>query len=267
MLNMNLIFITEVLLLESMIGLAAGFANYYSSNRAIYPICDSNTGHLSDLLCLRVATFFEPKALDRFFHPIGNLKSQISGAISPFIPNISDLSPSNFPALIAGGEKICKLRAAATQETSQALSIASEKYNEIISDCSLNHWNKTLFSNVFAEEVIFRVGIQKIALISLSKILPKPLGNFLAHRATRIVITSFLFAFWHRREDSGGVITQFIGGGLVNGFLFEQYGLLAATISHCASNLFHIQNQKIWCERLIAQFQADQNKLLQLTNK
>ena len=266
MLNMNLNLNLESLLLDGMIGLALGIAQYYSSDRAIYPICDAHTGHLSNLLCLRSAKFFEPQALDRFFNPIYNLKMQISDVISPIIPNVSALSPRNFPALIADGKIILKLRETATRETNKTLSIAAEKYDSIISNCSLNHWNSWIVPDAFAEEVIFRLGVQKIALISLSKILPNQLGNFLANRATRIVLTSFLFALAHRREDSGGVITQFIGG-LVNGYLFEQHGILAATISHCATNLLHIQNNTIFCEQSIAQFQIDQNKLLKLDRK
>lgn len=93
-----------------------------------------------------------------------------------------------------------------------------------------------LVTEAFAEELLCRFGIQKIALLTLAHFLPERIGRVLSRPTSRIIIASAIFAVVHRDEN---VLPKFING-MIYGALLEKYGLWACTISHITHNLFVI---------------------------
>jgi len=86
------------------------------------------------------------------------------------------------------------------------------------------------------EEIIFRLLIQKIALLALAKAVPKKVKGLFSHTASRIVIASAIFAFAHDRPT---VMPHFLQG-LAWGIIFEncRYGLYASSVGHSVGNIF-----------------------------
>ncbi len=230
------------------IGAAAGCIHFFSAIHIIIPTCESSTSELSQYICLRSAKFFEIKNLKLFINPIFDLKDSIAKIVKPIIPDVVRLYAEN-----------CEL-----PDDILRLNIPFSKLNNIINKqnsfniacCNQYKQSSNLIASAFAEELIFRFGIQKIALLSLAKFLPERIGKFLSHPVSRIIIASSIFAFAHKNDF---LLQQFLGG-LIDGFLFEKYGLLASTISHASNNLAAALGRRNDCEYDIKEWHSQIKK-------
>jgi len=97
-----------------------------------------------------------------------------------------------------------------------------------------------LVAEAFAEELLCRFCIQKVALLTLAHFFPERIGKFLSHPTSRIMIASAMFAVAHWDENE---LPHFIVGAIY-GMVFEKYGLSACTISHITHNLLTILLQE-----------------------
>jgi len=86
------------------------------------------------------------------------------------------------------------------------------------------------------EEVMFRMLIQRLALLALEKAVPKKVKGVFSHTASRIVIGSAIFAIAHDRPS----IMPYFLQGLAWGIIFENchYGLYASSVGHSMGNIF-----------------------------
>lgn len=228
---------------QSAIGGIAGCLNHLST-RNLVPICSSSTSKFSNYLCLKSESFFAPQNLSRFVGPIREITGWMGRIIQPIIPSIS-LNATNCSML---GEQLLN----------KVTDIADHIEHFLISDvikkncCNVNF--NQIIAAVFAEELIYRVGIQQIALLTLARLCPVRLGKFIAHPISRIIIASSIFAFSHLpKVGNDSVLSHFIMG-LICGSLYEKYGFLAATTSHIAHNLLARHETNSYCNSRIPSF-------------
>lgn len=218
---------------NAVIGIGAGFVDHYTSLNYVAPFCKSNTDELGQYLCLQSAKFFDPQNLSQFQSPVIKALGSIREIVERFIPQVIELHARNCNSLYATyGSNLIKLE----MRTLYALS-----------ECCETTLSNKIIAAAFAEELIFRFGIQKVALLSIASLCPKRVGKVLSHPASRILITSLLFAFAHGNDS---VLPQFVGG-LTHGIVYEQYGLLASSISHSTANLVSKRENRPNCEILI----------------
>lgn len=235
---------------QGAIAAAAGYLYFFSSSKLeLASICKSSTSELSNYLCLRSTTFFDQQNLVAFFFkPLSAPTLWIEGIVKPYIPDFH-FTTKNCHVIYELLE-IMDRHLGLNQLLDYPL-IKAHINRRIEKICRAD---SDIISSVFSEELIFRFGIQKVALLSLAKFFPDRIGKFFTHPATRILITSFIFAFSHLREELDGfVIPQFIGG-LIYGVIFEKYGLLASTVSHYTStlSLYHSETNR-WKNHLFSE--------------
>lgn len=210
------------------IGIAAGlYHSLVSTNFVTDPICKSSTSALSNYLCLRPASFFDPNNLSRFFNPFKSFQNLTARVVEKIIPNLFSIN-----------SKYCNLISSIIGNPGNL----HAEYMATIGSCCFMTPSQTIAAS-FAEELVFRVGIQKIALVSLAKFFPERIGKLLAQPISRIVFASLFFAFSHQRLKEGFVLSQFMGG-LMYGFLYEKHGLFACTTAHSVANLAHLVLEK-----------------------
>lgn len=226
------------------IGAASGFISHYSTHLVI-PICAVSTSQLSNYLCLRATTFFKQDNLVLLFNPIISAKLLIQNTLKPYIPAFSIFNTRNCDTLFHLIENIAQ---------TDLLSPTVLKYLSFSKVCctpSSYDTSDAILASALAEELLIRVGIQKIALLTLAKLFPNRIGKILSHQVPRILISSFIFAFVHGR--SHGNLSQFLSG-IIYGYIFERYGLLTATITHCTHNLLTNNMLKNHCENTISSY-------------
>lgn len=229
------------------IGAVASYMSHYSTG-IVSPICVQSTSQLSNYICLRATAFFAPNNLVLLFNPIISAKIWIKDTVEPFIPAFSIFETKNCDILY---ELI-----ATTRDFHKTL----KAYLPMCKTCCTSPAYSTgpeIIADAFAEELLMRVGIQKIALLTLAKLFPDRIGKVLSHQASRILISSFIFAMVHGR--SHGNLSQFLSG-IIYGYIFEKYGFLTATITHCGHNILQNNQLKNHCEATISSYAASINK-------
>jgi len=99
--------------------------------------------------------------------------------------------------------------------------------------------------NAFNEELFHRFWIQGVLLPLfgnlIGKVVPVPVKNILNHPATRIAITSLLFAAGHDVTWlCMGYAINFFAFGIIDGMIYEKGGLIPATIEHAVHNFYFL---------------------------
>lgn len=227
------------------IGAVASYISHYSTG-IVNPICVQSTSQLSNYLCLRATTFFEPNNLVLLFNPIISARCLIKDAVEPFIPDFSIFETRNCDTLLH------LIQNNLLSSTNLEKTITA--YLPMSKVCCTSPGYSTgpeIIAGAFAEELLVRVGIQKIALLTLAKLFPDRIGKLLSHQASRILISSFIFAMVHGR--SHGNLSQFLSG-IVYGYIFEKYGFLTAIITHCGHNILQDNLLKNHCETTISSY-------------
>jgi len=158
------------------------------------PVCLSIPQQYSNYLCLRAHALIDVNKYRNVLIPIVQLKDRILSVVQPLLP-----------------------------------------FNPLI---------KNAVGNSIAEELLFRVLIQQVFFLALDKL--ASISNskknkvqsrlersvqVLSHPATRILISSSIFAFAHFGLGDLFYISQFLSG-IIYGIVFEKYGFFAATTSH-----------------------------------
>jgi hypothetical protein len=232
---------------HGVIGAVASYISY-SSTGIVNPICAISTSQLSDYICLRATAFFELDNLILLFNPIISTRSLIKDAVEPLIPAFSIFETKNCAIL----SHLIK-----TSTNLDKILNAYLPMSKICCTSSSYHTGPEIIAGAFAEELVIRVGIQKIALLSLAKLFPDRIGKLLSHQISRIMISSFIFAMVHVR--SSGTLPQFLSG-IVYGYIFEKYGFLTATITHCGHNILQDNLLKNHCEDTIDLYMLASNR-------
>jgi len=222
----------------------------------ITPRCSTSTSRLSDYLCIRAAKFFDPAKIAQFFNPIETLRVLVTETINPYLPNIfplrtSDMCPSLLKSFGVFKTYKDKLISQFGNNPSLLNRITTEEdryYDTFNLCCTKEKRFFDLANEAFSEELIYRVGIQKIALTALSQLLPKRIGAIVANPISRVFVTSFIFALAHQKHPF--VVSQLISG-LFFGFIFEKYGLFASTLTHTIQNTLTYQLLAEQCEMRI----------------
>ncbi len=254
MLAMAIIQNSYNILKHSAIGIVAGHI-IFELNSNVVSVCYSSTSELGNYLCLKSAKFFDPSNLALIFNPIHNLYRSISIATN-FFPDFLQLKASScsfFSLLLENSYNLNNL--IKSEESSQIYSVGAQRYLEIYNECCLVNSSERI-ALIFAEELIFRLVIQKIVLLSIAKLLPNRIKSVLSHSTYRIFVTSLIFAFCHTHRQM--VLPQFLVG-LIDGVLFEKYGLLTAIIAHSAHNIWAYQYNRNRCDRVITEAFERQN--------
>ena len=182
---------------QEIIATAAGGVSAVSA-LSLLSACQSSTRELGDYLCLQSKHFFNPKNIS-FYLPFVTLSDEIFSFVQPYLPALSMLKVDLGPAICV---------------------------------CTAHIEAITVFGCI--EELVYRVGLQKILLLSSAKLVPSPLGKIVSHPISRIFIASSIFALIHENTLT---LSPFVGG-LIYGTLFEKYGFIAASTAHIASNFF-----------------------------
>ncbi len=233
-------FLSLPLIKQTALGVTVGLIDAYMSMELVSPLCSKTNSTLSDYYCLRAAKFFEPSRLAFFLNPLINLKLSMSKFVEHYVPDFIpmdltyDCEVLTLP--LAHLKRFERFIPSGGQPPKEYLA-SIEYYQDIYLGCCTNRTNSSYeIAGAFVEELIFRVIIQKIALVAISKLFSGRTRAFLSHSATRIMIASTIFALAHDRPN---YLWQFIGG-LTYGFMFEncRYGLLLSTVSHAMSNIF-----------------------------
>ncbi len=96
----------------------------------------------------------------------------------------------------------------------------------------------TRIIGVALEELVCRVFIQNILMNGIARMAPEKIQPLIAHKVTRIFISSTLFALLHVHvwDTKLGPFPQFYGG-LFFGHVYEKWGFTASTAFHLASLL------------------------------
>lgn len=236
---------------NSAIGAVIGFAEYFLIGKLVKPLCDSKSGSLSDYLCLRAAKFFDLDYLSFIGAPFAFGRSLIVEFVEPFIPNLFIL-PKSCPefkkAILEAFESDVVKAKYPLKELSEYKELA---HQDFIHCCFLGE--KSILSLALAEELIFRVGIQKTALLWLAKFCPDRIQKTLKSAPTRIFITSVIFASIHALSPEHSILSQFLGS-LTYGILYEKFGLVSTITAHSLWNTLAVVNSDIKsvCERRIA---------------
>lgn len=207
----------------------------------ITPQCSTSTSQLSDYLCIRSAQFFDPAKLAQFLHPLETLRVLVSETIKPYLPKSFPIRTSDMcPILLKsfGVFKTYKDNVIAQFGNNPSIlsrvTTEENRYYDSYNLCCVNEMNIFgLAAEAFSEELIYRLGIQKIGLTVLSKLLPKRMGAMVAHPISRVFVTSCIFALAHQKHPF--VVSQLVSG-LFFGFVFEKYGIFASTLSHAIEN-------------------------------
>lgn len=223
----------------------------------ITPQCSTSTSRLSDYLCIRAAKFIDPAKIAQFFNPIESLRVLVTETINPYLPNVfplrtSDMCPSLLKSYGVFKEYKDVMLAQFGNNPSLLNKITTEedRFSDTYDLCCVHEKHFfDLANEAFSEELIYRVGIQKIGLTFLSHLLPKRIGTFVAHPISRVFVTSFIFALAHQKHPF--VVSQLISG-LFFGFIFEKYGLFASTLSHAIHNTLTYQLLAEQCKMRIA---------------
>jgi hypothetical protein len=153
-----------------------------------------------------------------------------------------------------------------------------------IRSCCMTTTREELAS-AFAEELIFRVGVQTLVPFALNKAAsllpakktakmrhkaqPKPgyldkIRTVLTHPATRILVTSAIFALAHERPHNPQeniVITQFTSS-ILYGAVYQGGGFFASTLAHSVQNLANVYFGLAKCDSALAGVLADRLALI-----
>lgn len=182
---------------QGIIATAAGGISAVSA-ASLLSACQSGTSKLSDYLCVQSKHFFNPQNISLYL-PFVTFTDEIFSFVQPYLP---------------------------------ALSMFKVDLGSALCVCTAHIEVLTVFACI--EELVYRVGLQKISLLSASKLVPSPLGKIVSHPISRILIASSIFALIHENTLT---LSPFIGG-LIYGTLFEKYGFIAASTAHIACNFF-----------------------------
>ncbi len=110
-----------------------------------------------------------------------------------------------------------------------------------------NFFAASVLLNAFTEELLFRGLIQRIALPTVSKIVPKSYEDLIKSKIFRITFTSAIFALAHKRSVSNppfGAWPHFVSG-IAYGWAAERYnGLLIPLLTHFLHNVVAYDNQQ-----------------------
>lgn len=238
------------LLKTATIGAAAGYVQARGF-KPLYEFCLANTSKLGEFVCLSSSKFHAP--IQRFT-PFLSAISKVTVSTGIFLRRLIPDNIVQFP-------NSCQHFFSIYRNIEKLTSIAPGKdYLEIKEVCCKGLAGSKIQADALAEELIFRLGIQKIALLGLSKLLPDRIGKVLSHSASRILITSLIFAFCHMKNRPH-VLIQFISG-VIDGFIFEKYGIVASTISHVVHNhtLYGIGTNH--CDQAISKLVLQQGGLI-----
>lgn len=240
---------------------------------AAYLLCKQNFPFKA-YICLERVSFFSDETMNRFFIPVGVFRNSIADTVSFVISplwNRINFSVTNSREII---EKVCEV-SKQIEETREyiaskdlekvveklalekALDLGSAQIKEFRK--ILEHekkltlekldrvWESTIpclnisfdslreITMVFAEELIFRLLIQKISFKAFGLLFPHSIAEIINHKVIRVIITSSLFAFGHgiRRQY---VLPQFIAS-VGYGMVFEGCGIGVTTAMHAIHNL------------------------------
>lgn len=106
-------------------------------------------------------------------------------------------------------------------------------------------------ARAFAEEFVFRFLIQKVAFAVFSMAFPKSIAEKINHLSVRLTITSGIFAFLHVHDP---ITLPYFIGGLIDGAIFEKWGLIAATANHAFHNFVTTYASEFdYCQKFINQ--------------
>jgi len=237
------------------IGAVLGYSVNFLNRQLIWPLCNTNTGELRDRLCLRAVSFFNSQTIAALNRPFVALKSSIVTAVEPFIPNI-DVLPKNCLEFLTVSMEVLTSEAVKSRYSQQELTSFDQILKEFFLECCWSGNNfrtgSNLIAHSLAEELVVRVGIQKIALLSLAKFFPERIRKIVSLPTSRVLITSFIFAFLHLREDADGILLPQFLGSLVYGFIYEKYGFAAAATAHSVSNILTAKGAQSGCENRVA---------------
>lgn len=197
------------------IGAVAGLSYFSAKLLLLERFCTSFPIRIQDYVCLRSTTYFDIKKYTPLLTPYIKLLDSIAYSLQLKLP----FDPYNNHSIAYG----------------------------------------------FAEELLDRVLVQKVAFLGLDYLLskiptPQPkklprglrerqiqqenppgaiqnLRSVISHPATRIFLTSSLFAFTHITKGDRFLLPHFLSG-LVYGVIFEKYGFFAAMTAHAIHNDF-----------------------------
>lgn len=234
------------------IAATASLVDFRLQGKYVYPFCDSSSGGLSDYLCLRVGKLFNLHHVSIFNAPLSKLRSLIANTVAPIIPDLG-IHPKNCQEFSDLSHKVLTSATARSRHSlKELLEIKSALNLDLLNCCLTEGGIRTsayIISNALAEELIFRVGIQKIALLSLAKLFPDRIRNILQNAPTRIFITSLIFAAIHVEIDPQTNLLPHFLVSLLFGTLYETHGLVAAATAHSVSNILPLLEIKDACEK------------------
>lgn len=218
-------------------------AGYVSSlgGMAYLASCGTSTSKAARLVCFTANQFFNPTHLYNLFYPAVELRDRIQALLTPCIPSYF-FPPSNQGEIIA-------LNSALAPRIVRLPPAWQIGYQNILKSCVSDP--KSVIPSVFAEELVFRCLIQKVALIWIANRFQGRIKEVLSYQTTRIALSAFLFALAHYELEKP-LLTHVLSGALL-GILLEKHGLWAATACHGASNFLSETFRRHACTIQLAQ--------------
>lgn len=192
--------------------------------------CDLLPEQIRNYACLKSNAFFKPQTIAAISNPLIDGVDFIYALVRPlysFLPfSRIDIIDSRLHEELMG-----KLKNLPIEIRREGIGLLMKCKPYLQLDISKH------MAHAFAEEFVFRLMVQKLAFIGLSKFMPNPLSGIVRNSIFRTIAATALFAFGHFKNNGENIVAPQFFGGLILGSLYENYGILASTVGHGLGNL------------------------------